>query len=356
MAQSLKGIATLLGSGPAGWMRVLGSFFEAKKQAKPSRLAGLALMGANLAALAKKEGWTHLHAHSCADSAFVAMFASRISKLPYSVTLHGPLEDYGPGQTTKWKHAQFGIIITKKLLGEARETLGDALPDVVEIAPMGVDLANFKRNSPYQPWDGNGPAKIVSCGRLNRIKGHQELIEAVGLLRDLGREVELTICGEDEQGGDGFRKELEKQINEARLNDAVHLLGAVSEERVRQAMEEAHIFALASHHEPLGVAIMEGMAMGLPVVSTDAGGVPELIDSGEDGILVDPKRPDLLAEAIRSLLDDPQRSRDMGQAARAKVERSFHAGVSADCIARQLGLEVWTGPSVASAPQVAGAA
>jgi colanic acid/amylovoran biosynthesis glycosyltransferase len=321
-------------------------------QSIPRNLA-LALMGANLAALARQRGWKHLHTHSCADACLIAVFANRISGLSYSLTLHGPLHDYGTQQPLKWRHASFAVVITRKLMAEVHAQLGPYLPAALELAPMGVNLAVFQRQGGYRPWAGQGPARLVSCGRLNRVKGHQELIEAVRLLRDKGFDVQLRICGEDERGGDGFHRQLQAQIDEAGLGAAVRLLGAVSEQRVRDEIESAHLFALASHHEPLGVAIMEAMAMGLPVVTTNAGGVPELVDHERDGILVNPKEPAALAEAVERVLRDSALAVRLASAARAKIERSFHSGLSAQAIARYI---LSQARAVAAPPAAAGVA
>jgi glycosyltransferase involved in cell wall biosynthesis len=79
------------------------------------------------------------------------------------------------------------------------------------------------------------------------------------------------------------------------------------------------IFALASHYEGLPVAIMEALAVGLPIVATNVGGVPEAVREGIEGLIVPPHRPDLLADAIESLVDDPRRRRQMGRAARQRA-------------------------------------
>jgi colanic acid/amylovoran biosynthesis glycosyltransferase len=199
---------------------------------------------------------------------------------------------------------------------------------------MGVNLAVFQRKNRYRPWAGQGPARLVSCGRLNRIKGHQELVEAVRLLRKKGMDVQLHICGEDERGGDGFHQQLQAQIDAVGMGAAVRLLGAVSEQRVRDEIESAHLFTLASHHEPLGVAIMEAMAMGLPVITTNAGGVPELVDHAQNGLLVNPKDPAAMAEAVELVLRDSALAERLASAARAKIEQSFHSSLSAQAIAR----------------------
>ena len=331
----LGGLIELLRCGPAGWWRTWKAVCGAGVQRVPRNLA-LAMMGANLAALARRRGWKHLHTHSCADACLITVFANRISGLSYSLTLHGPLHDYGTQQPLKWRHASSAVVITRKLMAEVHAELGSDVPATLELAPMGVNLAVFERKSRYLPWAGQGPARLVSCGRLNRSKGHQELIEAVRLLRDKGLDVRLHICGEDEQGGDGFHRQLQAQIDEAGLGAAVCLLGAVSEQRVRDEIESAHLFMLASHHEPLGVAIMEAMAMGLPVIATNAGGVPELVDHERDGLLVNPQEPAAIVEAVERVLCDAALAERLASAGRAKIERSFHAGLSAQAIARNI--------------------
>jgi glycosyltransferase involved in cell wall biosynthesis len=330
-----RGLLELLRAGPRGWVRLSRAVLEGSPGQIPRSVA-LAVAGAMLAALARRDDIRHVHVHSCANAALIAVFANRLSGLSYSLTLHGPLSDYGPQQRTKWRYAAFAIVITRRLMDEVRQELRGFLPPAVVCAPMGVDLQAFARPSPYVAWNGEGPAIIVSVGRLNFVKGHQDAIEAIGILRRRGVPAQLRICGEDEQGGDGFRRTLHAQIDAAGLDGHVVLLGAVSEARVRSELAQAHAFVLASHHEPLGVAIMEAMALGAPVVATDAGGVPELIEAGADGVLVPPKAPDLLADAVQRLLNDPDRAHRIAAAGRRKVETSFHSGLSAAAIARRL--------------------
>jgi glycosyltransferase involved in cell wall biosynthesis len=297
-------------------------------------------MGAHLSFVAKSRGWKHLHVHSCADAANVAMFASLISNLPYSITLHGSLTDYGPNQEQKWKFAQFATVITQTLYEEVNKLLMGHLPKKVEIAPMGVDVFVFNRKNPYTPWNGNDPYRIFSCGRLNFCKGHADLIAAIDILKKQGLNVELEIAGEDEQGGEGYHKELETLIQQLGLNDSVRLLGAVSEDTVRAALERAHAFALASLHEPLGVAIMEAMAMEVPVVVTGAGGVKELVNDGVNGILVESEEPAQLASAIAKLSKDGELAIKLGKAGREKVMECFHPKRSAEVLLNGIRLPV----------------
>jgi colanic acid/amylovoran biosynthesis glycosyltransferase len=333
----LAAIWEILRSGPKGWRRCFSEIIHADVPTikMKFRLVGLMFFGAELAALARRRKWGEVHVHSCADSAHVAMFAQLLSRVPYSLTLHGPLIDYGPNQAAKWKHADFAIVITQQLLKEVGAELGWAVPRNIEVAPMGVDIATFARQLPYRSWDGTGPFQIFSCGRLNPCKGHDDLIRAVDLLRKNGIDARLTIAGADDSAGK-YQPVLENLIGELKLNEAVTLLGAVSEELVRKGLEESHVFALASLREPLGVAIMEAMAMEMPVVVTGAGGVPELVDDGSDGILVQPRNPGELAAALERVARDRELATRLAAAARRKIETSFQSDQSARVLCRYL--------------------
>lgn len=297
-------------------------------------LAALVLAAADLVRVSRSRAWTHIHVHSCADAAQVALFAHRLSGLPYSLTLHGPLADYGPNQAGKWQNAAFAVVITKGLLRDIGQQLGAALPGRVEIAPMGVDTTNFIRRTPYEPWTGAGPARIFSCGRLNPSKGHKDLVAAVRLLADSGIDARLVVAGEDDVGGTGYRLELERFITELDLAGRITLLGAVSEEVIRSGLEEAHVFALASHAEPLGVAIMEAMSLSVPVVVTGAGGVPELVQDQQSGLLVAANDAVRLAAAVALVLKSPDLASRLGAAGRQRVAERFDSTRSAAILAQ----------------------
>lgn len=329
--------AEFLRAGPRGWGRGLGAALAAEtaggSRARARMLAMLA-MAARLKRIAREGGWSHVHVHSCADSANIAMLAERLGGPSYSLTLHGPtLEGYGPNQRAKWRHARFATVISRLLAGVVEERLAGSTPPVVNIAPMGVDLDRIRRSTPWQPPAPGEPLRIFSCGRLNRVKGHADLIEAVSLLRSRGIDARLEIAGEDEQGGSGYHRTLAALIDEKGLGDCVTLLGAVSEERVRDKLEDAHVFALASLNEGIAVAIMEAMAMEMPVVVTDVGGNHELIDHGRDAILVPPEQPAAMAEAIAGLAADPGRAHRLARASRARVAADFHHRRSAEAVA-----------------------
>ena len=302
-----------------------------------ARDAALALPAAEaLLAYARQHDLDHVHAHSCGRAALIAAFARRAGGVPYSLTLHGPLSDYGPGQGFKWRDAAFATVITRKLMQEVHDQLAGNLPDRMVIRPMGVDTDILRRSAPYVPPEKGRPMRLFSCARLNIVKGHQDLMVAMRQLLDQGVDVRLDIAGEDDAGGSGYRQELEAHLRRLHLQDHVKLLGAIDAGAVRQRLEEAHLFVLASWHEPLGVAYMEAMAMGVPVIGTDAGGVTELIENGTTGRLVSPRKPVELARAIRDLAADPDRLRQFSVAGRAHVEAHFRASLGAETLVDEI--------------------
>jgi colanic acid/amylovoran biosynthesis glycosyltransferase len=336
---TLQDVATivieLLKAGPIAWLNCLSLIAKSKDTSlvQKLRLLVLVLIAAKLVRLSRDAGWNHIHVHSCADAANVAMFASILAGLSYSLSLHGPtLEDYGLNQEQKWHHAAFALVISEKLFTAVKDKLASFLPRRVLVAPMGVNLDKIKRYQPYTPWE-SGLCKIYSCGRLNPIKGHKDLIEMVSLLRQRGFDVRLQIAGNDEQGGTGYRQELERIIQDKQMSNYVELLGAVSETQVRQGLEEAHFFALASLNEGIPVAVMEAMAMEMPVIVTDVGGTSELVDSGVDAILVQPENPEEMADAIVKILENQELALCLSQESRKKIVAKFHHRVSAEVLA-----------------------
>lgn len=336
---TLLALIHIAGCGPQAVWRCMRAviFAEASGVWGRLRLLAIVLVAAKLSRLARQDQWSHMHVHSCGEAANVAVFASLLSSLPYSLTLHGPtLEGYGANQAQKWKNAAFAIVISNRLAFDIRGKLAGSLPADIAIAPMGVDIDLMHRKSDYQPWRQGETVRIFSCGRLNPVKAHENLFATIKALRQRGVDVKLQIAGEDEKGGLGFRKVLEARIVSDQLVGCVELLGAISEERVRQALENAHVFALASLDEGISVAIMEAMAMEMPVVVTDVGGNGELADHRQDAILVPPGQPDTMADAIEEILMNPAFALSLSRASRAKVAAKFHHRASAQAIASLL--------------------
>jgi glycosyltransferase involved in cell wall biosynthesis len=118
-------------------------------------------------------------------------------------------------------------------------------------------------------------------------------------------------------------------IDKLGLKNEVDLLGAASKRRVLEELRRAHMFALASHCERLGVAIMEALSCGTPVIATNASGVPEIIDHNQSGYLVAPKSVEAIADAVMALINDRSLQKRFSEAGRTKFIEKFNSDISA---------------------------
>ncbi len=295
-----------------------------------------ALVGARLAHFAHVNRLTHIHVGSCGRSAEIAALGSIIGGYTYSLSMLGPsFSTYGEQHRLKWRHAAFGLFQSKALLQQGREQLGADFPAMHALAPVGVDTDRMLRTTPYRAWQPDAACYLYSCGRLNPVKGHEDVIDAVCILRDRGIDATLTIGGEDEQGGSGYRRVIETHVAHRNASEFVRLLGAVSEERNREQYQRAHVYVMGSHDEAAGaVAAMEAMAMETPVVMCRAGATAELITDGEDGLLTNPRSPPQLADAIERVLRDPKLAEGLRTAGRRKILDSYSHRVSAEALYR----------------------
>ncbi|MHA6346810.1 exopolysaccharide biosynthesis GT4 family glycosyltransferase EpsE [Roseivivax sp. CAU 1761] len=287
----------------------------------------------------------HLHVHSAARPALIAALCHRMGGPSYSLTLHRPLGDTGPGTRLKWQQAAFARVATPGLADEVAERLGGhAAGGRLMISPMGVDPELFARPEPYQPARHGRPMRLFSCGRLGPDKGQQDLLSAMRQLLDMGVDVRLEIAGEDEAGGTGFRAVLQASLKQLHLRDHVKLRPALSTEAVRARLHASDAFVLPGREDPGGPASAEAMAAGLPVVATEAGIVPGLLRDGHTGIVVPAGNPGALARALRDLAHNPDYAARLSAAARVHVAESFRSEQSAARLAEEIAATLDTAP------------
>jgi glycosyltransferase involved in cell wall biosynthesis len=301
-----------------------------------AKYLGLLVCAAHLAGYCRRHGVTHVHVHSCGQAALLAAFAQRLGGPGYSLTLHNALEDHGPLQREKWRYARFAIVVTNRLLQQVKREIGPDLPPVY-VASMGVDLDAFQRATPYRPAEPGGVVRVFACGRLHPGKRHDLLIRAVSLLRKEGIDARLVVAGEDADSGTGqFRRDLENLADELGVSDVVSLPGAMSEAEIRRELESAHVFALSSDTEALGVVLVEAMAMRVPVITTAVGGTTELVRDGQNGLAVPPGDAAAIANAVRRIATDPALAGRFSAAGRTTVEAGYGSDRSAETIVRAL--------------------
>jgi D-inositol-3-phosphate glycosyltransferase len=196
----------------------------------------------------------------------------------------------------------------------------DIDPAKVSVIPPGVDLSRFRPMSQSQSREflGYGEGKnILFVGRLEPLKGLDVLFRAVAALEDLG-DVTLNIVGGDENSEEKAR--LQTLASRMKLTQNVRFVGSVSQDELPLHYNAADVCVLPSHYESFGLAALEAAACGRPVVASEVGGLPTIVNNGSTGFLVEPKHSDTMAERLCELLgDDMLRSR-MGSAARTHAE------------------------------------
>jgi len=159
------------------------------------------------------------------------------------------------------------------------------------------------------------PRVAVALGRLIEAKDYPVLLHAVKLLHDRGYDISLRIAGEGDQ-----RPKLERLISELGLEKQAMLVG---NQNANKFLSEIDLFVMSSMREGVPVALLEAMAHGLPIVATQAGGIPEVIEHGHDGLLCPISDPKCLADKIIAMINSDNMRTEMGGSARNKVVRDF---------------------------------
>jgi glycosyltransferase involved in cell wall biosynthesis len=179
--------------------------------------------------------------------------------------------------------------------------------DTTRFDPAGVDAA--LREELHIPAE----APLIGTVAILRMKkGYQDLIAAIPQVLAGAPTAHFVFAGDGPQ-----RQNIERALTEAQLGERVHLLGLRRD--IPQVLKSFDIFVLPTHQEALGTSYIEAQAMGVPVIGTRVGGVPDTMIEGETGLLVPPHDPPALAEAIVTLATDPAKRRAMGEAGRRRV-------------------------------------
>jgi glycosyltransferase involved in cell wall biosynthesis len=209
------------------------------------------------------------------------------------------------------------------------------------VVRLGVDPELFL---PQPRHRSTTETNIVSVGRLSPEKGHSILLSAIAELQRRGIRTHLHLVGDGPCG-----PELRNAAAELGVPDAITFHGSVNQDRLRDVLRIADLFVLPSFAEGIPVSLMEAMSMEIPCISTYVGGIPELIDSGVDGVLVPPSDPGLLAEEMYRLVADSNRRRTIGRAGRQKVIDHFNLEANVKLLSEVLSQQL--GKTFASPPR-----
>lgn len=199
-----------------------------------------------------------------------------------------------------------------------RPHLGDTELAVVYNA---VDVPDPAGGPPEEtPWRHDGAIRCVLVGTMLPGKGHEDALQAMVHLRDRNVPAELLLLG---GGGDaGYRRRIAETIDRDGLADRVHVVGPV--DAPIPVMNTADVVLVCSRREAFGRVTVEGMKLGKPVVATDRGGTPEIVDDGETGFLYEPGDARALAARIAKLHVDPACREAVGAEARRRAGARFN--------------------------------
>lgn len=237
-------------------------------------------------------------------------------------------------------------------------------PDLLyALIPPAIDAGYF-RPAPREPHEvtRERPLRILSVGRLEWKKGYESALLALRSLRGEGVPFEYRIAGDgDFLGAIAFAR------YRLKLEESVHFLGSLTREEIRREMQEADVFLHAAVSEGFCNAVLEAQAMELPVVCTDADGLPENVSDGETGFVVPRRAPAAMTEKLALVAGDAALRRRLGEAGRRRVLAHFQLsdqidrfesfysavleGPVRDAHPSELAAENWLEPEAPPAPQ-----
>lgn len=283
-----------------------------------------------LARVLKDKHVDHVHAPWCDMLAFVSLIASRLLGISYSVEgraadIHRKKNRYALAEI--FKNAVFTITNTRYNESHIKTILDSRNHGKIHTIYEGLNLEQFK---PKQR-EGNGgdPTRILTVSRLVEEKGLPYLLKAYKILKDNGYVFRCNIIGGSQDIYMSHSIMLQKLHSQLGLEDCVFFLGIQPFKKVLAELDYSDIFVLPCVIAKNGGrdispnALIEAMAMKLPVISTKIAAIPEMIEDGVSGILVSPNDEDSLVEAIIKLIKEPELRKSLGENARKRVEERF---------------------------------
>ena len=186
----------------------------------------------------------------------------------------------------------------------------------------GIDPDSLDSEQP-----NNKVKKIGIIANLQKRKGHDDFLHMAKIVSEKHPNVHFDIIGGDilQEPREAFLKALTRELG---LSNKVTFHGQVP--CVKNKLESLDIYVCASHQEAFPISNLEAMAAARPIVSTDVNGIPEAIENGSTGLLVPKNEPEIMAEKVIYLLDNPERSAELGKKAREHVQKNFSQKVFTD--------------------------
>ncbi|WP_282007137.1 glycosyltransferase [Propioniciclava sinopodophylli] len=286
--------------------------------------------GVELARAVLADGITHLHAHFASLAGRMAWVASRLTGVPFTLTTHAK-DIYHSSVDPAWLRRICGdadrVIAISRFNEDHLQRVLAGTGARISLQYNALELDRFGFEAPTPAHD---PLRVAAVGRLVEKKGFHHLVEATATLVGAGRPVEVRIAGSGDLAAD-----LQAQIDAAGLGDRVSLLGPMPQNEVTELVRWADVFVAPcipgedGNIDGLPTVVLEAMALGTPVVATAVTGLPEVVEDGRTGVLLEPGDVTGLAGALAGFADGTQPADAMARAARALIEERFDSDVQA---------------------------
>lgn len=277
--------------------------------------------------------FNHLHSATPGPIGLAALAIAKILKLPISGTYHTAIPQYVQILTgdaniedLAWKYVLWYYSQMDVIYAPSRSTCEELIekgikPEKIRVYPRGIDIEEFnpaKRNGLLEQWfDIRGGINLLYVGRVSKEKNIHLLGRAFEKLSRIRSDIRLIIVGDGP-----FRHAMQRAMQGL----PCYFTGYVRGEKLSEFYASADLFIFPSTTDTFGNVVLEAQASGLPVIVTDSGGPCENIINGQTGLVIPSDDPEALYDAMKSLIDDPDRMQSMGAAARQYMEdRSFEA-------------------------------
>ncbi|SDG22160.1 Glycosyltransferase involved in cell wall bisynthesis [Halorubrum xinjiangense] len=261
-----------------------------------------------------------VHTHFATPVSLAAQYVAAVENVPFTVTTHAH-DIYAP---TNESIARRLLERADRIVTISEQNQGYIQKHYTNNTPIDIVRAGI-RPTKFYPSDADVDGRLFTVARFVEKKGIEYAIDAVAEIVDEFPTLEYHIVGSGP-----LRSEFEESVEEYGISDHVTFLDSVSDERLRSEYDEAQGFILPCVVEPSGdrdgipVVLMEAMAMRTAPISTTISGIPELVEDGENGLLVEPRNSEAVANALRRLLSDDDERDRFGERARQKIANDFN--------------------------------
>jgi len=285
-------------------------------------------LGRRLAAAAKAENIDVMHAHQ-----YTPFFYAALARIVCNANYRLILTEHGrhyPDHVSGLRRSVNHLLLSRYAdsINACCQFSADALANndgfqckAIDVIENGIDFQRYQKLMAKKTLRQNlgfSPDKryIACIARFHPIKDHVTLINAFAQLVKEFPDVDLLLVGDGPE-----RSALSRLCTDLNLGDRVQFLGIRAD--VAEILQAVNVFALTSLCEAASLTILEAMASGLPVVVTDVGGNPEMVRDGIDGFLAPRQDAQVIAQALRKLLNQPETAQKMGEAGRTRVQQYY---------------------------------